>query len=144
MFKTTRFTDLLGAFLFGLACCLLIWQFEANRIPPEPPDQQAEQVDDDSGLGSRSSDWPRIRAEFVAEFPACAACGTTATLNVHHVKPYWIHPELELEKSNLITLCRVHHFTLGHDPDGPTGPQKPDWKKSNANVRRDAARFSRR
>lgn len=113
----------------------------SNYQPPQPQHEQAERVDDDSGLGSRSSEWPRVRAEFVRHNPTCAACGSARELNVHHVKPYWSHPQLELEHANLITLCREHHWKLGHDPDGPNGPQKPDWKKSNANVRRDAARM---
>jgi len=110
-----------------------------NAIPPEPSHQQAERVDDESGFGARSGKWPAVRAQFVKQNPKCAACGSADQLNVHHVQPYWSHPQLELEPQNLITLCRWHHWTVGHDPDGPKGPQKPDWQKSNAMVRRDAA-----
>lgn len=109
-----------------------------HAIPPEPSHQQAERVDDESGVGARSSKWPAVRAAFVKQNPRCAACGSVEELNVHHVQPYWSHPQLELEPENLITLCRWHHWTVGHDPDGK-GPQKPDWQKSNAMVRRDAA-----
>jgi 5-methylcytosine-specific restriction protein A len=39
---------------------------------------------------------------------------------VHHIRPFHTHPELELEPSNLITLCEsgrrgVHcHLLFGH------------------------------
>ena len=107
----------------------------------KPDDQQAESVADDSGFGARSGKWPAVRAEFVKHNPTCAACGSANDLHVHHIKPVHSHPELELNPPNLITLCAKHHWLVGHDPDGPGGPQKPDWKKSNAMVRRDAARM---
>lgn len=126
-----------------IALCLLggiAWERYTNAIPPEPLEQQAESVNDDSGFsGDRSGQWPAVRAQFVKHNPKCAACGSVAELNVHHVLPFHTHPELELETDNLITLCRTHHWFVGHDPDGPRGPQKPDWKKSNPSVRRDAA-----
>jgi hypothetical protein len=73
--------------------------------------------------------------------PACEACGTTAELNVHHIKPFHIYPELELDHTNLITLCRVHHFTIGHDSDGPWKPAKPAWTSANPNVVADSKKW---
>lgn len=110
----------------------------ANSIPAKPADQQAESVADDSGFGARSGKWPAVRAEFVKHNPTCAACGSANDLHVHHIKPVHTHPELELYPPNFLTLCAKHHWLVGHDPDGPRGPQKPDWKKSNPFVRRDA------
>ena len=49
----------------------------------------------------------------------------------------------KIEKPNLITLCREHHFRIGHDPDGK-GPAKPNWSASNPNVRTDAKNWSKR
>lgn len=85
--------------------------------------------------GSRSSKWDDVRDEFVRQHPACEACGSKENLNVHHVISFSERPDLELDTSNLITLCREHHFLIGHDPDGPWGPIKPDWKRTNPNVR---------
>lgn len=88
---------------------------------------------------------------------ACEACGKTASqlkaigghLETHHVisvEEIWTrHLDAGLigDPDNLIVLCRMTgggcHFLVGHDPDGP-GPAKPNFKKSNPNVRRDAAR----
>lgn len=121
--------------VFAAAAAVEHW---ATAIPAKPADQQAESVADDSGFGARSGKWPAVRAAFVKLNPRCAACGSANDLHVHHVKPVHTHPELELEPPNLIPLCAKHHWLVGHDPDGPRGPQKPDWKKSNPFVRRDA------
>lgn len=83
---------------------------------------------EDERFGKRSSDWRKVRDEFVKENPYCAACCTKNKLEVHHIKPYHIAPELELEKTNLITLCRNHHFTFGHFCD---------WTSWNIDVEKD-------
>jgi 5-methylcytosine-specific restriction endonuclease McrA len=69
------------------------------------------------GYKLRSSDWPTIRKEHVKKHPFCIACGTTRNIEVHHVKPYQIHPELELEPTNLVSLCKTHHLVFGHLTD---------------------------
>jgi hypothetical protein len=81
----------------------------------------------------RSGRWRRIRAEHLEIEPACAACGTDDNLNVHHILPFNEYPQLELARGNLITLCREHHWLIGHDPDGP-GPDRPNWSESNLEV----------
>lgn len=68
---------------------------------------------------TRSSQWPRVRAAHLEKQPTCAICGGTKKLNVHHIRPFHLHPELELEPTNLITLCEGagdgnHHLTFGH------------------------------
>lgn len=77
----------------------------------------------------RSPTWQHVRGQFVREHPRCEACGTDKNLNVHHIKPFHTNPELELDTSNLITLCRDHHFKIGH---------LSNWSKSNPNVVKDA------
>jgi 5-methylcytosine-specific restriction endonuclease McrA len=68
----------------------------------------------------RSSKWPRIRNIHLKEKPKCAACGGRKKLEVHHIKPFNKYPELELEPSNLITLCESKkngvncHLLFGH------------------------------
>ena len=120
-------------FAFGFP----IW-YESRQIPPEPIDQQLESIDGMTFEGPRASEWVYVRNEFVRRHPRCEACGSGYQLNVHHIKPFHLYPELELDEGNLITLCREHHFRIGHDPDGP-GPAKPNWSASNPNVRSDAA-----
>ena len=114
-----------------------------NEIPPEPIDQQLESIDGMTYEGPRSSEWVQVRSDFVRKHPRCEACGSVYNLNVHHIEPFHQRPDLELVEDNLITLCREHHFRIGHDPDGK-GPRKPSWLESNPNVRQDAKNWSKR
>lgn len=82
----------------------------------------------------RSRKWRKVRNEFLTDFPRCAACDGAARLEVHHVLPVHMRPDLELEKSNLITLCEslmTCHFRVGH---------LGSWLRYNPDVRRDAGR----
>lgn len=64
----------------------------------------------------RSSHWTSVRREHLKLSPTCAVCGGTRDIEVHHIKPYNLFPELELVPSNLITLCNhfYHHLYFGH------------------------------
>lgn len=53
----------------------------------------------------RSPHWSTVRKAHLEKHPACEVCGATAKLEVHHKLPFHLHPALELEGSNLITLC---------------------------------------
>ena len=73
------------------------------------------------GGAKRSPQWPRIRAEHLRKFPACAVCGETKkNVEVHHCVPFSVDPSKELDPSNLITLCEsgrngiVCHRAIGH------------------------------
>lgn len=67
---------------------------------------------------ARSPKWSEVQKAFVKANPVCAVCDKKGTLlnplNVHHQRPFHLHPELELDPNNLITLCRRDHFLLGH------------------------------
>lgn len=81
----------------------------------------------------RSGKWPGVRAAHLKAHPTCEVCGAkgdhATPLQVHHVSPFHIHPELELDENNLITLCQQHHLLFGH---------LDSWKSWNKNVREDA------
>lgn len=82
----------------------------------------------------RSSKWQTVRKNFLESHKTCAACGAEINLQVHHKKPFHIHPELELDEKNLITLCEEKgeagcHLKIGH---------LGDWKSFNPNVEKDA------
>jgi 5-methylcytosine-specific restriction protein A len=70
------------------------------------------------GAHVRSSGWAKVEHEFLKVHGECAACGGSEALQVHHVKPFHLHPELELDPENLITLCMSGdldcHLHLGH------------------------------
>lgn len=81
----------------------------------------------------RSPQWPGVEHKFRKSSPTCAACGCTTRIQVHHVKPFHMHPELELDPSNLISLCmgpNECHLKIGHGDN---------FKDANPNVREDAA-----
>jgi len=62
----------------------------------------------------RSPKWEEVRKIFLCDHPECAVCHVRKKLNVHHIKPFHLFPALELVVTNLITLCRDHHFLFGH------------------------------
>ena len=141
--KRSEFHILASVAVGVLLGTLVIYLIEPEQIPPEPIDQQLESIDGMTFEGPRASEWVYVRNEFVRRHPRCEACGSGYNLNVHHIKPFHLYPELELDEGNLITLCREHHFRIGHDPDGK-GPAKPNWSASNPNVRTDAKNWSKR
>ena len=68
----------------------------------------------------RSDKWPTIRALHLRQFPTCAACGGIEKLEAHHINPFHLEPDLELDPLNLITLCESDkngvncHLFFGH------------------------------
>lgn len=78
----------------------------------------------------RSSEWPSVRRWHLDRKPACEVCGCKRDLEVHHEVPFEVNRELELDPNNLITLCRPHHFLVGH---------LCDWRSWNPDVRKDVA-----
>jgi 5-methylcytosine-specific restriction endonuclease McrA len=88
----------------------------------------------------RSPEWARVAREHRLREPACVACGYKGKkVQVHHIKPFHLHPHLELDPDNLITLCsargKEHHLLLGH---------LDSWKSYNEHIREDAKRFYRK
>jgi 5-methylcytosine-specific restriction endonuclease McrA len=64
---------------------------------------------------SRSPKWSTVRKQHLKENPFCLACGKNSKLEVHHKIPVHINPELELDPSNLVTLCADPcHLLFGH------------------------------
>ena len=80
----------------------------------------------------RSSKWPAARKKHMKTNPVCEACGSSTELDVHHIKPFHLHPTLELDPANLITLCMENdcHLYVGHGDN---------FKAYNPNVKEDAA-----
>jgi 5-methylcytosine-specific restriction protein A len=85
-------------------------------------------------FGPRHPQWKKTRDEYLLIHPTCAACGNRDFLNIHHVMPYHLNPELELAWANLITLCerpaRNCHLVFGH---------LLNWSSYNKQVASDAA-----
>lgn len=76
----------------------------------------------------RSPHWRKLAHDTVEAHPFCVVCNTKGGLQVHHIRPFHLHPELELTPSNLVVLCQPHHFLFGH---------LCDWKKWNPSVMAD-------
>jgi len=68
----------------------------------------------------RSKHWRKVRKEHLKRFPFCAICGRKKKVQVHHKHPFHFAPELELEPSNLRSLCENKkngiscHLLIGH------------------------------
>lgn len=70
--------------------------------------------------------WRKTRNAYIAEHGECAMCKAAKDLEVHHVRPWHLYPELRYAFENLITLCDCCHFRFGHGRN---------WKKWNPDVR---------
>lgn len=70
-----------------------------------------------TGGESRSPQWPTVRRKFL-EGKVCAACGGTEQLEAHHLVPFSVDRNRELNPENLLALCehpaRLCHFRVGH------------------------------
>ena len=78
----------------------------------------------------RSPGWKSVRSKHLAKFSNCAACGRSKNLEVHHVVPFHLDRDKELDPANLLTLCGdTCHLSFGH---------LFDWQSHNPSVREDA------
>ena len=81
-------------------------ELKCGKVAPEGP--------------GRSNKWPGVRAAFLKDHNECAVCEGKLKLEVHHKKPFHLHPELELDPTNFITLCEEKadgincHLSFGH------------------------------
>lgn len=114
-----------GAMIRRCLAWLCGWYAVANAAPLAATD--------------RHPHWPGVRWRHLLNHPECAACGTRLNLEVHHILPVsWPGGrELELDPTNLITLC-------GGWTDGEGGCHRRighlwDWNSYNPNVETDAA-----
>jgi len=89
----------------------------------------------------RSAKWPAARRQHLKEHPVCAMCGGSKKLEVHHIKPFHLHPQLELDPTNFITLCENKtdgvncHLLFGH---------LGNFKSVNENVVKDATEWNQK
>jgi hypothetical protein len=86
----------------------------------------------------RSGHWPTVRKEHLEKNPTCAVCGGKEHLEVHHIRPFHLHPDLELNPDNFITLCESKkngvncHLLFGH---------LGSFKSFNADVNKDSTEW---
>ena len=68
----------------------------------------------------RSSKWKKVKTKHLKKNNYCACCLGKKNLEVHHVVPFNIAPDLELDSENFITLCENKkygincHLLVGH------------------------------
>lgn len=69
---------------------------------------------------ARSSRWTAVRRDHLTLDPVCAVCGGKSSLVAHHIEPFHLRPDLELDPANLVTLCESGkfgvncHLLVGH------------------------------
>lgn len=89
----------------------------------------------------RPAAWKELARKHLIQHPTCACCGSESALQVHHIRPRWLYPELELAPHNLITLCESYRYGLNcHLVIGHLG----NWSRTNPHVVDDAAEWRRR
>jgi 5-methylcytosine-specific restriction protein A len=88
---------------------------------------------------ARSGHWPVVRRDFLAG-KDCAACGGKTKLEAHHIVPFHVHPEKELDVTNLIPLCEGLDWFNCHLAIGHLG----SFQSYNLNVVRDAAAWRKK
>lgn len=75
-------------------------------------------IRDEKGFHLRSSKWSWTRKQHLLKEPRCQWCGGKLDLEVHHIEPFHIKPERELDDNNLLTLCehgkKDCHLKHGH------------------------------
>lgn len=68
----------------------------------------------------RSSKWRKLRKRHLKAHPTCCVCGSKIKVEVHHLVPFHIAPDKELDLDNLMTLCERKkygincHLLIGH------------------------------
>lgn len=71
------------------------------------------------GNSTRSPQWRAVREQFLTD-KVCACCGGRVKLVAHHILPFHVAPESELDQGNLIALCEAEkygincHLLMGH------------------------------
>lgn len=64
---------------------------------------------------SLNGSWQRCRKKFLKKVgKVCACCGNLKSIQVHHILPRHIRPDLAVVMTNLIALCRWCHLRIGH------------------------------
>lgn len=87
----------------------------------------------------RSPDWQVVRKSHLAEHPHCAVCGGSKKLEVHHIIPFNLAPDMELAPDNLMTLCERKKYGINcHLLIGHLG----NYRRFNPNVDVDARTWS--
>lgn len=85
----------------------------------------------------RSPEWEHVRKAHLENHPVCELCGTAKDLQVHHIKPFHLSPELELDPDNLVTLCISKywgfscHILVGH---GGNSRYENPWVKEDITI----------
>lgn len=72
----------------------------------------------------RSHEWRYFRNMNIKD--KCEICGSKFFLELHHVFPFHIRPDLELDENNVVTVCRRHHYEFCHFLN---------WKKFNIDIK---------
>jgi 5-methylcytosine-specific restriction endonuclease McrA len=84
-------------------------------------------------FGGRDPQWDGVRKQHLKKENLCQACLTKDNLEVHHIIPFHLRPDLELDPANLITLCAQKcHLLFGH---------LMNYKSYNSNVIEDCKKM---
>lgn len=87
----------------------------------------------------RSSQWPRVRKEYLRGHEECEVCGKRKgllrSLEAHHILPFHLFPDKELEIDSLVAVCRSCHWSFCHFFS---------WASFNKDIKQDIKRIKNR
>jgi hypothetical protein len=63
---------------------------------------------------SRSSGWRSFRNGWLSDHPRCEFCKGRRECVAHHLIPFWMAPEFELDPTNVVTLCERGKYGVGN------------------------------
>jgi len=105
------------------------WRDMADRLSGKAP-----------AGAERSTRWGAVRDAFL-DGKRCAVCGGSTGLVAHHIVPFHLAPDLELEPSNLVPLCEAKRYGVNcHLLFGHLG----NWGRTNVSVLADCAYWHQR
>lgn len=82
-----------------------------------PVDVNGYRILGSNAVKQRASAWGPFRNEEL-KGKVCLACGRKSNLNLHHILPFYLFPELELVRENTMPLCEGGptncHYLFGH------------------------------
>lgn len=123
--------DILNRLIYGYAAALTAC-FITVAVRTEPKPDVVDNYDfagyTETGAvfyAQHNYEWRKTRNHFFARNPLCAMCSADKDIQVHHILPWHLYPELRYTTTNLVSLCQPCHFRFGHGRD---------WKAYNPDI----------
>ena len=90
---------------------------------------------------ARSDKWPAFKKTFAKTHPQiCTVCGSKVKVELHHIAPFHLNQDKELDPNNVIWLCESEKYLNCHLWYGHLG----SFKSWNVDVATDAPLWNKK